>query len=108
MLYDLIKAVCLIEVSMLSVINTTTQNRKTDSGYAVFDAIEMAIEYSAGEFYLFLLPSIHILKKTVNKFLAMNIKFNPIGYYQEFIINSIMKNFVYGRVHYPIKELFRF
>lgn len=39
------------------------KTRKTDSGYAVFDAIEMAIEYSAGEFHLFLLPSIHILKE---------------------------------------------
>lgn len=37
--------------------------RNVDSGYVVFDAIETSIEYSEEEFYLFLLPSIHILKE---------------------------------------------
>ena len=40
-----------------------TKTRKLDKGYLIFDAIEMSIEYLAGDFYLFLLPSVHILKE---------------------------------------------
>lgn len=65
MLYDLIKSSMLNRGFQCCKRNKyyDAKTRKTDSGYAVFDAIEMAIEYSAGEFYLFLLPSIHILKE---------------------------------------------
>lgn len=65
MLYDIIKNSMLNRGFQCCKRNKyyDTKTRKDESGYVVFDAIEMAIEYSAGEFYLFLLPSIHILKK---------------------------------------------
>ena len=52
MLYDLIKSSMLNRGFQCCKRNKyyDAKTKKTDSGYAVFDAIEMAIEYSAGEF----------------------------------------------------------